>query len=150
MKRPRILSILPVVAVGGLLAACHGDKSMSTSKEPALYDRLGGKPAITAVVDECVARVAADNRVNGRFASTNIPRLETMLVDQVCEASGGPCKCTGRDMQSAHRGMNLSKREFQITGEHLASALDKFKVPAKEKNELMAAIGSMEGQIVGQ
>jgi hemoglobin len=146
----RTLRILPVISVAGLLSACQDGSMMSSTKEPALYDRLGGKPAITAVVDEFVARVAADSRINGRFANTNIPRLKTMLVDQVCEASGGPCKYAGRDMQSAHRGMNLSKREFQITGEHLAGALDKFKVPAKEKNELLAAIGSMEGQIVGQ
>jgi hemoglobin len=150
MSRTRILGVLPVVVIAGLLAACQGDKQMSMAKEPALYDRLGGKPAITAVVDEFVARVAADNRINGRFANTNIPHLKAMLVDQVCEASGGPCKYTGRDMKTAHRGMNLSKREFEITGQHLAGALDKFKVPAKEKNELMAAIGSMEGQIVGQ
>jgi hemoglobin len=150
MSRNRFRAVLAVAALAGLLAACQGDRQMSMSKEPALYDRLGGKPAITAVVDEFVARVAADNRINGRFANTDIPRLKAMLVDQVCEASGGPCKYAGRDMRSAHRGMNLSEREFDITGRHLAGALDKFKVLAKEKNELMAAIGSMEGQIVGQ
>jgi len=60
-----------------------GDKS--------LYDRLGEKPAITAVVEDFVARVAADSRINGKFANANIPRLKSMLVDQICQASGGPC-----------------------------------------------------------
>jgi hemoglobin len=118
--------------------------------KPSLYDRLGGKPAITAVVDDFIGNVAADPRINGRFASTNIPRLKTMLVDQICEASGGPCKYTGRDMKSAHTGMRISDAEFTALVEDLVKSLDKFKVPAQEKTELLSALGGMKGQIVNQ
>ena len=50
---------------------------------PSLYERLGGKDAIVAVVDDFVARCAGDTRINGKFARTDIPRLKTSLVDIV-------------------------------------------------------------------
>jgi hemoglobin len=52
------------------LRVCVGIASFTVVAEPpsSLYERLGGKPAITAVVDEFVARVAADKRINGFFA----------------------------------------------------------------------------------
>jgi hemoglobin len=115
-----------------------------------LYDRLGGKPAIQAVVDDFIGNVAGDGRINRRFANANIPRLKTMLVDQICEASGGPCKYAGATMVDAHRGMSITDGEFTALVEDLVKSLDKFKVPAPEKNELLAALGGMKPQIVGR
>ena len=71
------------------LGACSSTP-MTPASSASLYDRLGGKPAITAVVDDFVGSVAADTAINRRFASANIPRLRMMLVDQICAASGGP------------------------------------------------------------
>jgi hemoglobin len=137
---------LAAAALALTLAAC----AAQPPKEASLYDRLGGKPAIEKVVDQFVANIAADNRINQRFAKTDIPKLKTHLVDQICEATGGPCKYKGRDMVTTHKGMKITKEEFNWTGGHLAAALDTYKVPAREKNELLTAIGSMEPQIVGQ
>ena len=117
-------------------------------KEKSLYDRLGGKEAITAVVDDFVARVAADTRINGFFANTDIPRLKQCLVDQICEASGGPCKYTCRDMKSAHAGMGVSTADFNALVEDLVATLDQFKVGQKEKDELLAVLGPMQKDIV--
>jgi hemoglobin len=122
---------------------------MEMKKEASLYDRLGGKPAITAVVDDFVANVAGDSRISGRFANANIPRLKQMLVDQICAASGGPCTYAGRDMVSAHRGMHITDGEFGALVGDLVKSLDKFKVPEKEKGELLGALGGMKPQIVG-
>lgn len=135
------------LAVGLALAACAAPEKKA---EATLYERLGGKPAIEKVVDQFVANVAADNRINHRFAKTDIPTLKRHLVDQICEATGGPCKYTGRDMVTTHKGMKITKEEFNWTGGHLAAALDAYKVPDREKRELLTAIGSMEPQIVGQ
>jgi hemoglobin len=139
---------------GGTMAAallytgCSSGGGMMEKK--SLYDRLGGRPAITAVVDDFVGNVAADARINRRFAGTNIPRLKAMLVDQICEASGGPCKYTGRSMKAAHAGMRVTDAEFSALVEDLVKSLDKFRVPAREKDELLAALGGMKGDIVGQ
>lgn len=114
----------------------------------SLYERLGGKPAITAVVDQFVSNVAADKRINGRFATTDIPRMKHHLVDQVCNATGGPCSYRGRDMTTTHQGMRITSEDFNALVQDLVAALDKFNVPAQEKNELVALLGPMKKDIV--
>ena len=114
----------------------------------SLYDRLGGKGAITAVVDDFVARVAADNRINSRFANTDIPRFKKNLVDQICQASGGPCTYTGKDMRSAHAGMGITNEQFDALVGDLVATLNKFKVGEREKNELLGVLGPMRRDIV--
>ena len=116
----------------------------------SLYDRLGGKDAITAVVDDFVANVAADARINSFFANTDIPAFKTKLVDQICEATGGPCKYTGKSMKESHAGMGVKEEHFNALVEDLVKSLDKFKVGEKEKTDLLTALGSMKGDIVTQ
>ena len=150
MKR---FSVVALVGLGLLAAACASqmDGGMAGGMATkSLYDRLGQKPAITAVVDDFIGNVAADNRINKRFANTNIPRLKTMLVDQICEATGGPCKYTGRSMLDAHRGMHTTDAEFNALVDDLVKSLNKFKVPAEEQRELLTALGGMKGDIVGR
>jgi hemoglobin len=125
------------------------DKPMM-AKDQTLYQRLGGKEAITAVVDDFVARVAADNRINSFFATTDVPRFKRLLVEQICQATGGPCTYTGRDMKTSHKGMGVTDADFNALVEDLVATLDKFKVPAQEKNELLALLGPMRSDIVGQ
>jgi len=141
-----------LVAVAALVAGCgsgmQGDKMMTEKK--SLYDRLGGKPAITAVVDDFIGNVAGDTRINKRFATADIPRLKTMLVNQICQASGGPCTYTGASMKDAHKGMKITEAEFNALVEDLVKSLDKFKVGAQEKNDLLGALGGMKGDIVNQ
>ena len=122
--------------------------AVSDTTPKSLYDRLGGKSAITAVVDTFVARVAADARINKKFARSNIPRVKAMLVDQICAQTGGPCTYTGRTMKEAHRDMKVTEGEFNALVEDLVSALNTFSVPKKEQDELLAALGSMKGDIV--
>ena len=114
----------------------------------SLYDRLGGKPAIEAVVGEFIGRVAADKRINGRFINTDITRLKGLLVDFVCAATGGPCKYEGRDMHTTHAGFQIVDAEFDALVEDLAGALTKFNVPAREQNDLLGALGPLKPLIV--
>ena len=114
----------------------------------SLYDRLGGQVAITAVIDDFVARCAADARINGKFARTDIARLKASLIDQVCEATGGPCTYTGRDMHRTHQGMSVTGGEFEALVGDLVATLDKFSVPEAEKAELLGVLGPMRSDIV--
>jgi hemoglobin len=136
------LAVLVLVATG-----CAG-MERSPAAATSLYDRLGGRAAITAVVDDFIGNVAVDQRIHQRFQGADIPRLKTMLVDQICEASGGPCTYTGKTMLEAHRGMKVTDAEFTALVEDLVRSLDKFKVPGREQQELLAALGGMKGQIV--
>ena len=149
MKR----NIACYAVLSGLLLNLGGCNTMEsantgTTAEKSLYDRLGGKPAITVVVDDFVGRVAADTRINGKFATTDIPRLKMLLVEQICQASGGPCTYTGRSMKATHAGMGVSSAEFDALVGDLVATLNKFKVPEREKNELLGALGPMKGDIV--
>ena len=119
-------------------------------KDKSLYERLGGTPAITAVVDDFIGNVAGDARINRRFAKTDIPALKTALVDQICAGSGGPCTYRGGDMKTVHKGMRIRDEEWNALVEDLVKSLDKFKVPAKEKGELLSVLGPMKPDIVGQ
>ena len=129
-------------------AACSTVEPPSGKTMPSLYDRLGGKTAITAVIEEFVGNVANDARINGRFASTDIPKLKRHLVDQVCGATGGPCTYTGRDMKTTHAGMRISNADFTAMVEDLVAALDKYKVSQAEQKELLGLLGSMKSDIV--
>jgi hemoglobin len=148
-----------VACVLMLTAACSSDMSgssqgmksdsgMKQSMGPSLYERLGKKDAITAVVDDFVGRVANDTRINGKFANANIPRLKMLLVEQICAASGGPCTYTGRDMKTTHAGMGVTGEQFDALVGDLVASLNKFKVPEREKNELLSALGPMKKDIV--
>jgi len=140
----------PLVLFAALLLGACQDTSMKPMMQKSLYDRLGGKDAITAVVDDFVGNVAADKRINGFFAHTDIPRLKKNLVDQLCAATGGPCTYTGRDMRTAHKGMGITDADFNALVEDLTKSLNKFNVPAKEQGELLGILGPLKPQIVGQ
>jgi hemoglobin len=135
-------------AEGDTMGATATGAMSDPAASRSLYDRLGGKSAITAVVDTFVARVAADARINKKFARSNIPRVKAMLVEQICAQTGGPCAYTGRTMKDSHRGMRVTEGEFNALVEDLVAALNRFNVPAREQEELLAALGSMKGDIV--
>jgi hemoglobin len=134
-----------------LLAGCATTPPQTSPPDPAdrsLYARLGGEPAVGAVVDEFMARVAKDERINARFINSDLKRLRAQLVAFVCQATGGPCKYTGKDMKAAHAGMLISDEDFVALVEDLQGALDKFKVPAAEQKELLGALGPTKADIV--
>ena len=120
----------------------------SFAAERSLYERLGGVGAIQAVVTKFVNNVGADKRINARFSKTDLKQLNKHLVDQVCQASGGPCTYTGRDMKTTHKGMKITTADFNALVEDLVSALDTFNVGKQEKDQLLAVLGPMKKDIV--
>lgn len=92
------------------LAAAVVALSASSASAQSLYQRLGGYNAIRAVVDQTIKNVAADQRINRFFAHADVGRLRRNLADQICVATGGWCVYTGRDMVSAHTGMDIRNR----------------------------------------
>lgn len=138
-----------VIVLAVALTAC----ATMADKGPSLYDRLGGRHPIALVVDDFVANVVADGRVNARFKSlkpAEVSKFKSNLSDQICQATGGPCSYVGKSMKESHTGMKITDAEWNATVEALVKALDKHKVPAKEKSELLAILGPLKGDIVGQ
>ena len=151
MKGTRILGLtLAAVFTAVTLGACA---MMPGEPEPSLYKRLRGRDGIALVVDDFVANLVADARVNARFKGMQVPavfKLKSNLSDQICDAAGGPCSYLGRDMKTTHKGMKVSDAEWNATVENLGKALDKHRVGAKEKSELLGVLGPLKGDIVGQ
>jgi hemoglobin len=142
------LRIAPVIAVAAaVIFGSIGSASAQMAKR-SLYDRLGGYSAISAVVDDFVANVAADKRINKFFAKANVPRLKARLVEQLCQASGGPCYYTGGDMKSVHAGMGIRNRDFNALVQDLGKSLNKFKVPKAEQKEIASVLLPMRKDIV--
>ncbi len=140
------MRMLKVSVIGLLLVVALSAAAVAQTK--SLFERLGGKKAIVAVVDEFAARCLADDRINKKFAKSDPGRLKSMLVDQICAASGGPCKYNGRDMKATHTDMGVTDGEFAALVEDLVAALDKLKVPTAEKNELLGLLAPMKSDIV--
>ena len=113
-----------------------------------LYERLGRGAAITAVVDDFVARCATDSRINAKFARTDIPRLKTLLVEQVSAATGGKVQYTGRTMADTHRGMQVTAGEFDALVEDLVATLNQLNVSEKSQRELLGVLAPLRGDIV--
>jgi hemoglobin len=114
----------------------------------SLYERLGGVDAITAVTRAFVDRAGKDDRINQKFARTDLDRLTKEFVDQVCEATGGPCTYTGRSMTQAHTNMGVTNGEFDAFMEDLVAILDDFKVGKAEQDELLGLLNPLRGEIV--
>ena len=116
--------------------------------ERSLYDRLGGTDAITAVVRAVVDRQLKDDRINRKFARTNRDRLIKEFVDQICQATGGPCKYTGRNMTEAHHNMGVTGGEWDAFVADVVAALNDFKVGATEQDELLNILAPLREEIV--
>ena len=114
----------------------------------SLYERLGGLEAITAVTRAAVDRQMNDDRINQKYARTNVDRLIKEFVDQICQATGGPCTYTGRDMTEAHHNMGVTSGEFQAFVEDVVAVLDDFNVGKAEQDELLNTLAPLQGEIV--
>ena len=137
-----------VCATVAIAAAWTFSSTPSFAADRSLYERLGGQGAIQAVVTKFIGNVGADTRINKWFATADLKKLNKLLVEQVCAASGGPCTYSGRDMKTTHKGMKITTAAFNALVEDLVSALDTFNVPEKEKGELLAVLGPMNKDIV--
>jgi hemoglobin len=116
--------------------------------EGSLYERLGGVEAITAVVRAFDERAGKDDRINQKFARTNLDRLTKEFIDQLCQDTGGPCTYTGLSMKQSHTNMGVTNGEFDAFMEDLVAVLDDFKVGKAEQDQLLSLLRPMRDDIV--
>ena len=128
-----------------------GASMTSRAQEKSLYERVGGYNALAAVVDDFIGRLVADKQFERFFAGHSIDskkRIRQHILDQFCAATGGPCVYTGRDMKATHGGLGITDSQWDAAAKHLADSLDKFKVPEKEKGEILAFVTTLKKDIV--
>lgn len=122
--------------------------SAMASTEKSLYEQLGGKESIRTVMDDFVVRLKADSRIGDQFEHTNADRLASQLTDQVCEATGGPCKYVGLDMKAAHAGMTITKAHFNALVEVLQTSMNAYNVPFDLQLEILALLAPMHRDVI--
>ena len=146
-RQTKRFAVLAAVLLSGVVI---GLKPAPAADEKSLYERLGERPAIRAVVDGMVDKIASDDRVAWRFKNTDFSTYKPTFVDFVCYATGGPCQYKGLGMPDAHGRMGISHEEFDITIGHILDVLDGLGVPPREKAELVMLVGTLRGQVVEQ
>jgi len=121
--------------------------------QDSLYKRLGGYDAIAAVTDDFLGRISTDAQLARFFkghSTDSLKRIRQHVVDFLCNATGGPCAYLGRDMKTAHTGLGITEEDWTASVKDLTATLDKFKVPDKEKGEVLAAVSGLKADIVGR
>ena len=125
--------------------------AIAASQEKSLYERVGGYNALAAVVDDFIGRLVTDKQFEKFFigqSTDSKKRIRQHILDQFCAATGGPCVYTGREMKTSHAGLGITNAEWDAAAKHLVASLDKFKVPEKEKGELLAFVTGLKKDIV--
>ena len=145
-----LLALLVACASGSEATRSASGSSSATSSAPGgtLYERLGRRPGIDAVMHTFVGNIGRDKRVNVRFMFVDLDLLQAHLTDQICAASGGPCTYTGRAMKPLHAPMRVRGAEFDALAEDLIAALKIHAVPERETKELLTIVGSTRDDIV--
>jgi len=121
---------------------------------PSLYERLGGVYAIAVVVDDFIDRIMADPRLNANprvdEAHHKVPPagFKYLVTEQVCWATGGPQKYSGRSMRDSHAQLGITASEWDAFLDDFRQTLEKFKVPDQERKELLAIVDSTRSDIV--
>jgi len=142
------------IAVSLLLAACattaHKPAPATKSAPDALYHTLGEQAGIGRLVDAALNRIHSDLRINIFFEHTDLPDLRRLLIEQICEASGGPCKYSGRSMEEAHSGKNFTEADFTAFVEDLIAAMNDVKIDAATQKIILGVFGPMKPQVIGQ
>ena len=151
-----MLGFIPASVITGFAVPMSPNSSAAAPQAAAqdsLYKRLGGYDALAAVTDDFIGRLATDPK-EGRFfvglSTDSKVRVRQHVVDFLCVATGGPCKYTGRDMETAHTGLNITEDDWTICVKALTDTLNKFKVPAREQGEVINAVAGLKSKIVGR
>jgi hemoglobin len=150
----RFIGAAIVLALGALVTATSLAQQPAAATKPPLYERLGGLKGISLVVDDFIDRLVVNETLNENAAinagrkSSPAPYLKVQLAQQVCQATGGPCKYSGKDMKSSHAHLSISEKEWDVMAGEFKKSLDKFGVPAAEQNELFEIVGKTKVDIV--
>ncbi|HEU4432764.1 MAG TPA: group 1 truncated hemoglobin [Pyrinomonadaceae bacterium] len=125
--------------------------AIAATQEKSLYERVGGYNALAAVVDDFIVRLVSDKQFEKFFigqSTDSKKRIRQHILDQFCAATGGPCVYTGREMKTSHAGLGITNAEWEAAAKHLVASLDRFKVPEKEKGEILAFVTGLKKDIV--
>ncbi len=132
--------------VGAALLA--GAASAQTAPVDALYQQLGGQSGLVMLIDDLMARLIADPRMQPFFKDVDQRHVKAQLVTQFCEISGGPCKLKDANMKKLHAGVDITRTDFNAMVEVLQHSMDARGVAFSTQNRLLARLAPMHRDIV--
>lgn len=115
-----------------------------------LYERLGSRPGIEAIVEDIWNNHVSNPLVNKRYANSDPATVKRLVTEMCCAGFGGPETYTGRDMLTTHKGMNINDTEFVAVCDDVLKALDKHNVGKRERDEVLCILYSLKGDVVYQ
>lgn len=153
MTRKMCCYLEVVILALASLSVAWAAPQQGSSGQQSLYKRLGGYDALAAVSDDFIGRLATDQQLSKFFVGLSADsqkRLRQHFVDFLCSATGGPCFYIGRDMKTSHTGLHITDADWDAAVKDLTATFDKFKVPEKERADVVSAISGLKGDIVGR
>jgi hemoglobin len=135
----------------GLTMTLAAVPSMSAQTGPSLYLRLGRYDGIASFTDQFLENLANQPSLGRYFVGLSDhsrKRLRQHAVDFLCEATGGPCFYQGRDMKTAHRGLAITKKDWEEAVKALLQTLDAFEVKDPTRADVIAAVSALEKDVV--
>ncbi len=118
------------------------------SPDGSLYRAFGGHDGLERVVGDMYANINADDRIKDFFEPAKEPHTKAMLVEQLCQITGGGCTYSGKDMEKVHREMGITRADFDALVEDLQKAMTKNHIPIAAQNQLLAALAPQNRVIV--
>lgn len=113
-----------------------------------LFEAFGGREGLTKIMDDFMIRLVANPATRPMFESSDQEKIKLQLVEQFCVIMKGPCTYSGRTMAEAHRGMAVTERSFYALVEEFQKSANKFNVPFRAQNRLIAALAPMHRDII--
>lgn len=138
---------LPLLLAAVLLAACAGS---GAPRDGTLYARLGGAAGIEAIVDRFLFHLADNERSLPLFRNTDIERFREKFIEHLCELSDGPCEYSGDSMAATHRGMAITRAQFNSIVETLQRALADTDTPIGARNALLERLAVLYPEVAEQ
>jgi hemoglobin len=142
------LIALALVCMGLANSAMAQSAAGPAAKDDSLYQALGQKAGLVALMNLFVPALKADPRIGPQFKDTKAAYLQEQLVDQFCVVTGGPCEYKGADMKSAHAGMEINKGDFNRLVEVLQTSMDASGIPFATQNKLLARLAPMHRDVI--
>jgi hemoglobin len=125
-------------------------KKFQEERAASLYQRIGGKAALSAAVDLFYTKVLADKRVNHFFEDTNMKAQHAKQKAFLAAALGAPTPWTGKDMRKAHENLDLREEDFAAIAENLQATLTELKLDEKLIGEVMTIVASTKKDVLNQ
>ena len=142
---------LALAALALALAIPTGVALAEEKPAKTLYERMGGYDVMSAIVEDFLGRLQADEsfkRFGGGRSKDSLDRTKQLIKDQFCAYTDGPCAYTGRDMKTSHEGLGVTDAEWESMMQKLHATLEKFNIGETEKKEFVALIEKDRKDIV--